>query len=140
MNRMKLYRGLKSSEYKKFDPQIEEEIKNSWRKILELRAKGEYSYPEVLNEMILKSKKISNLKDQHFTDNQEIAYQYAKKEGGMVIEIQVGVDDILNYFMIEFQNFTKRRELFELVYVVSSKDLLENSSRWNLREIKINEL
>jgi len=129
---MKLYRGIKSSEYKGFDSVIEKDFKSNLRKILERRKLDFVSYPEELDEVILKLKEVMRLVYQNFTDNKQIAFNYAKNEKGLLIEIDLSVEEVLKYFSIEFQNFSKRRKSFEIVYTVKGSDLEKNIKKWNL--------
>lgn len=133
---MKLYRGLKSLDYREFDSDLEKELRDGWREVLSLRESGDFIYPENLNKRILKLESISNLTHQNFTDNREIAYSYARNGGGLFLEVEVSMEDLLRYFKMEFQNFSKRRKKFELVYVVSAADLSSNRSKWNLKITK----
>lgn len=62
-----------------------------------------------------------------------IAEGYAKKVGGLLIELNIPIKDILNYFDLEFQNFSRRKKKFELVYRVKGSLLLKNSKKWGLK-------
>lgn len=73
------------------------------------------------------------LSDQYFTDRKEIAQGYAKNENGVLIEINPQIEEILKYFKVEFQDFGKRKDDFQLVYRVKGKDLCENKDRWGLK-------
>jgi hypothetical protein len=42
-------------------------------------------------------------------------------------------DEILNNFVIEFQNYSKRRDRFEVTYLVHGKTLLENKGSWKMQ-------
>lgn len=133
---MKLYRGITSKEYIEHSEQIENRFKDGWRKILEYREKGDLSYPEELNDIVIDLYKIQSLTRQYFTDNKTITEKYIKSEGGVIIEIDVPMEDVLNYFIIEFQNYSKRRDQFEVTYLVHSKNLLENRSKWKMQVLK----
>jgi hypothetical protein len=133
---MKLYRGIISKEYIEHNDQTENHFKYGWRKILEYREKGDLSYPEELNDIVIYLYKIQSLTRQYFTDNKRITEKYIKSEGGLIIEIDVPIEDILNYFIIEFQNYSKRRDQFEVTYLVHSKNLLENKSKWKMQILK----
>ena len=135
---MKLYRGLKGSVYREFDSHVKKRLHTAWSKVLKIREMGGLNYPETLNNEILELSRIQNLAKQDFTDNKDIALEYIKDDGGVLVEIDVNPKDILKYFIIEFQNFSKRRDLFELVYTINSKDLQRNSKKWNLKVNKFN--
>jgi hypothetical protein len=133
---MKLYRGITSKEYLEHTEEIESCFNDGWRKILEYRDKGDLSYPEELNDVVIELYKTQSLTRQYFTDNKAITEQYIKSEGGVIIEIDVPVEDILNHFIIEFQNYSKRRDRFEVTYLVHGKILLENKDSWKLQVSK----
>ncbi len=133
---MKLYRGITSKEYIEHSDEIDARFKDGWRKILEYRSGGDLSYPEELNDIVIDLYKIQSLTRQYFTDSKVITENYVKSEGGIVIEIDVPTEDMLNYFIIEFQNYSKRRDLFEVTYLVHSKTLLENKDRWKMKLFK----
>ncbi len=130
---MKLYRGITSKEYLEHTEEIENRFKDGWRKILEYRNRGDLSYPEELNEIVIELYKTQPITRQYFTDNKEIAEQYIKTEGGLMIEIDVPINEILNHFVIEFQNYSKRRDRFEVTYLVHGKTLLENKDSWKMQ-------
>lgn len=130
---MKLYRGITSKEYLEHTEEIENRFKDGWRRILEYREGGDLSYPEELNDVIIELYKTQSLTRQYFTDNKAITEQYIKTEGGLVIEIDVPIDEILSHFVIEFQNYSKRRDRFEVTYLVHGKVFLDNKDRWKMR-------
>lgn len=130
---MKLYRGITSPEYLEHTEEVESRFKDGWRKILEYREKGDLSYPEELNDIVIELYKTQSLTRQYFTDNKAITEKYIKSDGGLIVEIDVPVEDILNYFVIEFQNYSKRRDQFEVTYLVHGKVLLENKERWKMQ-------
>jgi hypothetical protein len=130
---MKLYRGITSIEYFEHTEEIESRFKDGWRKILEYRNEGDLSYPEELNDVVIELYKTQPLTRQYFTDNKEITEQYIKTAGGLVIEIDVPINEILNNFVIEFQNYSKRRDRFEVTYLVHGKTLLENKGSWKMQ-------
>ena len=132
---MKLYRGITSKEYIEHTEEIENQFKSGWKKILDYR-KDNLSYPEGLNDVIIELSKLESLTRHYFTDNKEITEQYIKSSGGVLIEIDVPVEDILNHFIVEFQNYTKRRTRFEVTYLVHSKTLLENKDKWKMKVSK----
>jgi ABC-type multidrug transport system ATPase subunit len=39
-------------------------------------------------------------------------------------------EDLVKKFRLEFQNFGKRKRLFEIVYVISSDELSKNRKKW----------
>lgn len=130
---MKLYRGIKASEFSLFTPEAARELKSTWKEILNDRARGNFRYPARSNEKILQAARLVRLQRQHFTDNKAIALAYAKANGGMLVEIDVPVAQILEKFTIEFQNFSQRKKKFEVVYVVDSSSLAKHSRRWKLK-------
>ena len=133
---MKLYRGITSEEYLEHAAEVEGRFKNGWRKILEYRDKGDLSYPEELNDVVIELYKIQPLTRQYFTDNKAITEKYIKSEGGLVVEIDVPIEDILNNFIVEFQNYPKRRDRFEVTYLVHGKVLFDNKDRWKMQVVK----
>jgi|GEM_PF-1610611 len=130
---MKLYRGIKASEFSLLTPAIAKTLESTWKQILRERSRGNLRYPERHNEKILEAAKLGRLQRQHFTDNREIALAYAKANGGMLVEIDVPVAQVLKNFTLEFQNFSQRKKNFEVVYVVDSSSLSKNSRRWKLK-------
>ncbi len=132
---MKLYRGLKSSEFKVFDTKLASHSVSIWEKILKERIKGNFHFPEALSKDIVELEKINRLRRQNFTDNKSIALAYAKENRGLLLEIDVNIGDVLKYFHLEFQNFGKRKKNFELVYVVDAASLFRNAKKWKLKEI-----
>ncbi len=129
---MKLYRGIKE-DFIFLDEKAQEQNKQIWKKILELRSKGDFSYPQETNSEILTLRKQERLALQNFTDNKKIAERYARQEKGFIVEIDVPKKEILSLFRIEFQNFSKRKEKFELVYVVSGENLHKFAKKWKLK-------
>ena len=130
---MKLYRGLKSSEFKHFSEDIASDLRKTWDAILIRRSKGDLSFPKFLNEEISRAEKLLRLQRQHFTDRREVALGYAKANKGALISIDVSQKEILDYFRLEFQNFSKRKTSFEIVYVVDSILLYKNRRKWKLK-------
>lgn len=129
---MKLYRGIQSKEYIEHSIELDEQFKTAWRKILTQREIGNFTYPEELNNLIIKLYKNQPLTRQYFTDNVEVAERYLKV-GGLVIELDVPIEDILDNFIIEFQNYSKRKEKFEVTYLTHSKVILENKLKWKMK-------
>ncbi|MEN9604381.1 MAG: hypothetical protein RJB39_66 [Candidatus Parcubacteria bacterium] len=132
---MKLYRGITSKDYIEHSEEFNDRFKDGWRKILNHRGK-DLAYPEKLNDIIIDLHKIQSLTRQYFTDNKKITQQYIKGQGGVIIEIDVPVEDILDNFIIEFQNYSTRKDRFEITYLITSKDLLKNKDKWKMRVIK----
>lgn len=130
---MKLYRGITSKEYLEHTEETENRFRDGWRKILEYREAGDLSYPEELNDVVLELYKTQFLTRQCFTDNKAITEKYIRSEGGLIIEIDVPIGDILDYFVVEFQNYSKRRDQFEVTYLVHGAVLLENKNRWKMQ-------
>lgn len=134
---MKLYRGIKSNEYKEITKDILEEFNQGWEKILKIRGSGNFKYPNELNEVILNLFKHQYLVRQYFTDDKKIAESYAKKENGLMLKIDVPIKNILKFFILEFQNYPNRKKSFEVTYIVKGRDLIANSKKWNLKIQKI---
>ena len=130
---MKLYRGIRAQEFSLFTPAVAAELRSTWKAILAVRANGKFDYPHDKNDRILAASRLVRLQRQHFTDRKAIAVAYAKANGGLLIEIDLPVDQILEHFTIEFQNFTQRKKKFEVVYVVDSGKLSKHSKKWKLK-------
>jgi len=128
---MKLYRGIKGSEYSEISI-IDENYFADWEKVLKYRKDGIFEYPEELNGEIIELHKLERLHFQHFTDNKVIAERYANENNGILITIDVSTKDILKCFTLEVQNYSKRREKFEIVYVIKGIDLAKNKEKWKL--------
>lgn len=128
-----LYRGLSSSEFNAASEALLRENRQTWRQIIERRTKGKFDYPETLNKDIAKLHRNLRLERQYFTDSKVIAETYAKKVGGLIVEMIVPVNDIVNHFDIEFQNFGRRKKQFEIVYCVKGSLLNRFSRRWRLK-------
>ena len=109
----------------------------NWKQLLSKRAAADMSYPEELDQTVRKLEKTARLERQHFTDNSAIAKSYARKVGGLLVEIDVSLPEILKYFRLEFQNFSKRKRNFEIVYVVDSKVMAHNRRRWKFTAKRI---
>lgn len=137
---MKLYRGIKNSEFKHFTDDTAAELERNWSSILKLRSQGNFHFPKHLDSEISRSEKLVRLQRQNFTDRKTVALAYAKSNGGALIEIDVPVSDILKYFRLEFQNFGKRKTCFEVVYVVDSKPLNKFRRKWKLRALSLGEV
>lgn len=130
---MKLYRGLKQSDFVSYSPSLQAQTWKEWEKLLQRRIKGDLAYPHDMNSEILALEKMQHLTYQHFSDDKETALAYAKREQGVVVEVDVPLVDIKKYFMLEFQNFSKRKKRFELVYIVRGTDLHRHSKQWGLK-------
>ena len=129
---MKLYRGIKSNTFSLRTQKEEHSFKSRWRHILEERERGNFAYLEHLDVAITELHKGNRFSHQNFTDRREIAERYAKNEQGILIEIDVPMADILEYFDLEFQNYPKRRECFEIVYSISGNTLTDKQYDWKL--------
>ncbi len=132
---MKLYRGIASKEFIEHADELDQRMHDGWRTILTVRENGIFSYPEELNDTVIELSKLQVYARQYFTDMKEIAERYAQSEGGSVIEIDVPLNDIEKYFLLEFQNYAKRREQFEIVYQVRGDVLAEHKGEWKLKVI-----
>lgn len=136
---MKLYRGIKSQDFSMFTPEDSKRLKSTWKAILQSREAGDFSYPEDLNLEILDAADLVRLQRQHFSDNREIARTYAKENGGMLIEIDVPLSEILKNFTIEFQKFAQRKKNFEIVYVIDAEKLFPMAKKWKLKTQSFND-
>lgn len=134
---MKLYRGIKCEEITFLTEEVKNEINSVIGSLLQLRQSGDFHYPEKMNGEIIKSRQLLRLRDQYFTDRKDIAEDYAKSENGLLLEMDVPPEDILEFFKVEFQDFGKRKEDFQLVYRVDGEILLKNRDTWNVKQTKI---
>lgn len=130
---LKLYRGLSSSEFNLATPEVFRENRKAWATILAHRVNGDFKYPSEFDRTITKLHKNLRLEYQYFTDTKNIAEGYARKVGGLLIEISVPLEDILQHFDIEFQNFGRRKKLFEIVYCVQGSTLVKFQTHWKLK-------
>ena len=130
---MKLYRGIKTTEFLSNSPAERLAIKKLWLQLLQRREKRNFIYPESSNKDLINALHFSRLERQYFTDRKEIAQAYAKSNQGILVEIELPVEEIQKHFRVEFQNFAQRRKSFELVYVVDSPVLEKYSKKWGLR-------
>lgn len=129
---MKLYRGLKEN-FNHKDLESQEKFNVLWKNILNIRAKGQFSYPEHLNKDISYLKKLDRYSRQYFTDRKEIAEAYAKKSRGSLVELDVSIDDILEHFIVEFQNYQSRKKDFEITYIVKGSLLYVYRDKWKVK-------
>lgn len=133
---MKLYRGIVNKEFEYVTPATKKRVAELWKQILKTRSCGNTTYPEQLNKEIIELHYLSNrLLIQNFTDNIAVAKKYARDNSGIVVKLDVSQKDILKYFTIEFQNFAKRREKFDLVYTVHGSDVYRFAKKWKLSTI-----
>ena len=136
-NRLKLYRGLSAEDFSLISEEVLKENKAVWKSLLENRLLGIFDYPLDLDKPIRNLQKNLRLERQYFTDSREIAEGYAKKVGGILVEISVPLKDVLKHFELEFQNFTQRKTNFEVVYCIRGKVLAEHNEKWKLKVKKI---
>lgn len=130
---LKLYRGLSSDEFNLATDEVFEENKKAWASILAHRVRKDFKYPQKLDRSITSLHKNLRLEYQYFTDAKLIADGYAKKVGGLLVEVSVPVEDVLEFFDIEFQNFGRRKKRFEIVYCIKGSILAKHSKRWKLK-------
>ncbi len=133
MKKLKLYRGLSSDEFHLASDDVFKANRAAWAAILEKRVKGDRRYPSDLDRAITTLHRNIRLEHQYFTDDREIAEGYARKVGGLLVELEVPVKDVLEIFDIEFQNFGRRKKKFEVVYCVRGSELVRNAKRWKLK-------
>ncbi len=130
---LRLYRGLSATEFNLASTDLFKANIRTWREILELRVEGDFSYPHNLDHEIKALQKHLRLEYQHFTDSKIIAEGYAKKVGGLLVEIKVPLEKVIKHFDIEFQNFGRRRKQFEVVYGVKGSILTKYGRTWQLK-------
>ena len=133
---LKLYRGLSSDEFNLATDEVFERNKETWASIINRRVEGDFEYPQELDRSITLLHKNLRLEYQYFTDSKSIAESYARKVGGLLVELSVPLKDVLEYFDIEFQNFGRRKKQFEIVYCVKGSILAAQSERWKLKTTK----
>lgn len=130
---LKLYRGISSAEFNFATEEVIKLNKETWSSILALRVKGNFKFPENLASPIRELHKNLRLEYQYFTDLKVVAEGYARKVGGLLMEISVPVEDVLKYFDTEFQNFSQRKKQFEIVYRVQGSILAQQKTKWRLK-------
>ena len=133
---MKLFRGINADEFSHFSPEVADGLLSTWAKILKRRDRGDFKYPAAINSEILEASKVIRLQRQHFTDNEIIAREYARKNSGLLVELDVPVNDVLKHFTLEFQNFGHRKKNFEVVYVVEASNLFAHAKKWKMKTRK----
>lgn len=129
---LKLYRGISADGFNLASDDVFKKNKKVWASILEHRVKGDFNYPHELDKDINALHKSLRLEYQYFTDNKTIAEGYAKKVGGLIVELSVPLKDVFELFDIEFQNFGRRKKQFEVVYCVKGSALVKHGRRWRL--------
>ncbi len=112
---------------------VQDKVWNSWKNVLQKRVKGDFSYPLELDAEICSLEKLGRLSYQHFSDDRRMAAAYAKQKKGVVIEIDIPLTDIKKYCIVEFQNFSKRKKSFEIVYIVKGSDLCRHAKKWKMQ-------
>lgn len=132
---LKLYRGLSSEEFILATEDVIQQNKKVWAQILDRRIRDTVSYPKELDRSIANLHKNVRLEYQYFTDARAIAEGYARKVGGLLVELSVPLPDVLKHFDIEFQNFGRRKKRFELVYRIKGSVLAAHRKRWKLKSI-----
>ena len=134
---LKLYRGLSSDEFSLATDDVFKENKKVWSSILEYRLNGDFDYPHELDRPITTLHKNLRLEYQYFTDSKVIAEGYARKVGGLLVELSVPFNEALKHFDIEFQNFGRRKKQFEIVYCVKGSTLAKYGKRWRLKTARM---
>lgn len=134
---LKLYRGVSASEFNLVSEKLLRKNRDVWRLILSSRAKGNFKFPSDLSKEIIELHSNLRLEKQYFTDSKAIAQSYARKVGGLLIELSVPTSEILKHFSLEFQNFGLRKKNFEIVYCVPGKILNRHRERWKLKVKKL---
>ncbi len=133
VNSLKLYRGISADEFNLATDDVFKENKKVWSSILEHRLNGDFDYPNHLDRSITTLHKNLRLEYQYFTDSKVIAEGYARKVGGLLVELSVPLNDVLKHFDIEFQNYGRRKRQFEIVYCVKGSTLAKFGKRWRLK-------
>ncbi len=130
---LKLYRGISAVDFNLATDDVFKENKKVWSSILEHRLNGDFDYPHELDRPITTLHKKLRLEFQYFTDSKAIAEGYAKKVGGLLVELAVPIQDVIKHFDIEFQNFGRRKKQFEIVYCIKGSTLAKYGKRWRLK-------
>lgn len=130
---LKLYRGLSSDEFNLATDEVFRQNRDTWASILAHRVKGNFKYPPQLDRSISALHKNLRLEYQYFTDSKVIAEGYARKVGGLLVELSVPLNEVLKSCDIEFQNFGRRKKKFEIVYCVNGSTLAKHGKRWRLK-------
>ncbi|MEI6477707.1 MAG: hypothetical protein WCO52_01860 [bacterium] len=133
---MKLYLGLKQ-EFEHLDPDTASVHQKGWRQLLRIRQRGDFKYPEHLNPIVLRLASIEPVAIRTFTDKKEKALTYAKTKGGILVQIDVPVEDIQRYFTLGFINYRDRKKNFEISYKISGADLAAHAAEWGLFVTKL---
>ncbi|MEK7356978.1 MAG: hypothetical protein AAB250_11045 [Bdellovibrionota bacterium] len=130
---MKLYRGLKTEDFRFVSPKQTKDSQRDWAQLLEKRSKGDFTFPKPHSSLVNKLHREGRYLRQHFTDDREIAERYAKSNKGTLLELDVPLKEIAKRFHLEFQNFAHRSKKFEIVYVIESSALSKNAKKWKLK-------
>lgn len=130
---VKLYRGISADEFTLATEDLLTENRKTWSRIIENRANGDFSYPHDLNQAITQLHKRTRFEYQYFTDRKLIAQEYVRRVGGLLIELTVPAKDVIHYFDIEFQNFSRRKTSFEIVYRIKGSILSRHAKKWRLQ-------
>lgn len=133
IGRLKLYRGVSSDESILLSKETLIENRKAWESILKNRLNGKMVYPLDLDETIKILHKKLRLERHYFTDSRKIAEGYAKKFGGILVELSVPLKDVFRYFELDFQNFSRRKKHFEFVYCLRGGILSKHHKKWNLK-------
>lgn len=133
MPKIRLFRGLKTPDFRLFSAAEGARQRRIWKRLLQARAKEDFSYPASLDGDLRWLEKSLRLGRQYFTDRKDIASAYAKANGGALVTLEVPVAELLKLFALEFQNFGSRKNKLELVYVVSGTVLAKRAKAWRLK-------
>lgn len=82
MPKIRLYRGLKTPDFRLFSAAEGARQRRIWKRLLEARAKGDFSHPASLDSELRWLEKSLRLGRQYFTDRKDIASAYAKTNRG----------------------------------------------------------
>jgi hypothetical protein len=133
MPKIRLFRGLKTPDFRLFSAAEGGRQRRIWKRLLEARARGDFSHPAAMDEELQWLEKSLRLGRQFFTDCKDIASAYAKTTGGALVSLEVPLAEVLKLFALEFQNFGSRKKKLELVYVVSGSVLAKRAKAWRLK-------
>jgi hypothetical protein len=131
--KIKLYRGITADEFIFASDDLVKKNKKMWAQLLSKRAEEDFRYPREMDNAIVELHANLRLEYQYFTDSKSIAYAYAHKARGILLEMTVPVSEIAKHFDLEFQNFSSRKKRFEIVYRVKGSVLKKFNKTWKLK-------
>ncbi len=130
MTNIKLYRGLKTDSLTIVDQDMASRHAVLWHKILTHR-QGSTKYPTDLDNSIAKLHEETRLYRQVFSDCRATAERYLNdSDDGVIVELEVPISELIRHFELEIQNYSKRKQHFEIVYTVRSAVLADHMQSW----------